>query len=404
MPLNHINIRALAQQGLVMLRNGDARAAIESFEKIVAAGHADASICLGLAYACLSLGDNNGLSAALDKALAIEPQNIRALMMKADCLASAGDDRAATTFYLAVVKAATLTMDLPIDLQNEVTRAQRKCDQSVASAESSMRDQLAQLLQLTGTSGHSTARFEESLDILFGKKKIYFQEPRYYFFPGLPQIQFYNRTDFPWLDKVEAATAAIRAELIDVMKGETPNGYPTASAFKPYVQAHARRPHNPQNEMLNNPDWSAFYLWKDGELVAENAARCPQTIAALADVPMPRVGNRSPSILFSLLRPGAHIPPHNGFINTRLIVHLPVIVPDKCTFRVGNETRPWVEGQAWLFDDTIEHEAWNDSNEVRVILLFEIWRPELTLQERELVNAMFETIDATSGAKTSWAV
>ena len=140
MSLNHIDVRALAQQGLVMLRNGDARAAIESFEKIVAAGHADASICLGLAYACLSLGDNNGLSAALDKALAIEPQNIRALMMKADCLASLGDDRAATTFYLAVVKAATLTMDLPIDLQNEVTRAQRKCDQSVASAESSMRD------------------------------------------------------------------------------------------------------------------------------------------------------------------------------------------------------------------------------------------------------------------------
>ena len=156
--------------------------------------------------------------------------------------------------------------------------------------------------------------------------------------------------------------------------------------------------------MLDNPDWGAFYLWKDGELVADNAARCPRTMRALESVPLCRVTNRSPSVLFSLLRPGAHIPAHNGMVNTRLIGHLPLIVPPGCRFRVGNETREWVEGKAWLFDDTIEHEAWNGSAETRVILLFEIWRPELSAEERALVDAMFAAIDAHSGQKPQWEI
>jgi aspartyl/asparaginyl beta-hydroxylase (cupin superfamily) len=111
-----------------------------------------------------------------------------------------------------------------------------------------------------------------------------------------------------------------------------------------------------------------------------------------------------PSILFSVLRPGAHIPAHNGFVNTRLICHLPLVVPPGCAFRVGNETREWVEGKAWLFDDTIEHEAWNRSGETRVVLLFEVWRPELGEEERRLVAAMFEAIDAQGGARAAWSV
>jgi aspartyl/asparaginyl beta-hydroxylase (cupin superfamily) len=101
--------------------------------------------------------------------------------------------------------------------------------------------------------------------------------------------------------------------------------------------------------------------------------------------------------MFSLLRPGAHIPPHTGEVNTRLICHLPLIVPAGCTLRVGNDTRPLVEGKAWVFDDTMEHEASNPSDQSRVILLFEIWRPELDEEERRLVAAMFEAIDAYGG-------
>jgi aspartyl/asparaginyl beta-hydroxylase (cupin superfamily) len=267
------------------------------------------------------------------------------------------------------------------------------CDRYAAEFEAFLGDRL---FGADPTTRRTERRFAQSLDILFGKKRVYSQAPRYYYFPELPQIQFYDRNDFPWLDALEAATADIRSELAEVMK--------EPSVFRPYVQADPNRPHNDQAGMLNNPAWSAFYLWKDGEIVAENAARCPRTIRALADAPLARVKGRSPAVLFSLLRPRTHIPPHTGFVNTRLICHLPLIVPESCRLRVGNETRTPVEGKAWLFDDTIEHEAWNDSAETRVILLFEIWRPELTAEERKLVSAMFEAIDQHSGQTTAWEI
>ncbi len=198
------------------------------------------------------------------------------------------------------------------------------------------------------------------------------------------------------VDRVEAATADIRSELIEVLREE--------SAFKPYVEGDPNRPRSDEAGMLNNPAWSAYYLWKDGAIVPEHAARCPRTMEALAEAPLTSVKGRSPAVLFSLLRPRTRIPPHNGFVNTRLICHLPLIVPESCGLRVGNETRVPVEGKAWLFDDTIEHEAWNDSDRTRVILLFEIWRPELSDEERRLVSAMFEAIDAHGGQRSAWGI
>jgi aspartyl/asparaginyl beta-hydroxylase (cupin superfamily) len=242
----------------------------------------------------------------------------------------------------------------------------------------------------------SSSRFAQSLDIVLGKKQIYLQQPRFYYFPALPQINFYERSEFPWLDEIEKATPAIRAELLNVLNDP--------SAFAPYVQGDPNRPRNEQAGMLNNPDWSAFYLWQNGQVIEANAARCPNTMRALQSVPLSCVPSRSPSVLFSLLKPGTRIPPHNGFVNTRLICHLPLIVPGRCHFRVGNDTREWQEGKAWVFDDTIEHEAWNDSDQTRVILLFEIWRPELSQEERQLVTSLFGAIDARSGGKSDWSI
>lgn len=388
-----IDTRALAQSGVEALRRGDARKARDSFERIVSAGHADASACVGLAYACRSLKDSAASLAAIDRALALEPRNLRALILKADHLAEAGDARAASAFYQSATQSSPPADQLTPDLRNELVRAQAMCDRYAAQFESFLEDRLFGADPAARQVQH---RFAQSLDILYGKKRVYFQQPRYFYFPGLPQIQFYDRKDFPWLDAVEAATPDIRGELIDVMRDQ--------SVFKPYVQGDPNRPHNEQGGMLNNPAWSAFYLWKDGEVVAANAARCPKTMRALADAPLTRVKGRSPAVMFSLLRPGTRIPPHTGFVNTRLICHLPLIVPGSCGLRVGNETRTPVEGKAWLFDDTIEHEAWNGSAETRVILLFEIWRPELSAAERAMVSAMFEAIDEHSGQTTAWEI
>lgn len=394
MQTTNVDKAAVAARALDALRRGDAAGSRAGFESIVASGQADAAIHVGLAFACRALRDAGGAMAAINGALALEPRNLQALILKADLLAGAGDLRAASAFYRAAVKLAPAPERLPPQLRGEVQRASGECNRYAAMFESHLQQWLAR----SGWEGGSESpRFRESLELLFGRREIFFPRPRYYFFPGLPQIQFYDRALLPWMDGIEAATPAIRAELLEVLRGGE-------SDFKPYVEGDSGRPYHGQDGMLNNPAWSAFYLWKNGELVAENAARCPQTMRALEAVPLTRAPNRSPSVLFSLLRPGAHIPPHNGMVNTRLICHLPLIVPGACSFRVGNETRDWVEGRAWAFDDTVEHEAWNRSDATRVILLFEVWKPELTEAERAQVNAMFEAIDSHAGEKPAWEI
>ena len=393
MSTSPIDARALARSGADALRRGDARTARQSFERIVAAGAADVSVCIGLNYACRRLNDQAAAMAAVDKALSLEPRNLHALILKGDHLAELGDERGAVSFYQFAVRIAPPASEMPATLRDDVSRAKAMCTRYAGQFEAFLLDRLARQGLVDG---RSAARFRHSLDILLGRKQIYFQQPRVYNFPGLPQVQFYDREAFPWLDRVERAAVEIRGELEELLND--------AAEFKPYVQPVPGRPKKDLAGMEGNPDWSAFYLWKDGELVPENAARCPRTLNALADVPRGLIRNRSPSILFSALRPRARIPPHTGLVNTRLICHLPLIVPPDCGLRVGNDVRTPVEGKAWVFDDTIEHEAWNGSDRTRIILLFETWRPELTEEERRMVTAMFDAIDSYSGTKPAWEI
>jgi len=156
------------------------------------------------------------------------------------------------------------------------------------------------------------------------------------------------------------------------------------------------------HSLLDSLDWSAFFLYKEGAVIEENAAQCPRTMAAIEQLPLPRVKGRDPMALFSVLKPGTRIAPHHGYLNSRLICHLPLVVPPGCFLRVGNDTREVRRGQAWVFDDTIEHEAWNSSNETRVILIVDIWRPELTTEERTLVTTLLEAVDTYAGPRVDW--
>ncbi|MEG8053513.1 aspartyl/asparaginyl beta-hydroxylase domain-containing protein [Sphingomonas aerolata] len=123
-------------------------------------------------------------------------------------------------------------------------------------------------------------------------------------------------------------------------------------------------------------------------------ARCPRTAAAIEALPLAALPARAPSVFFSLLAPGTHLPAHTGVTNLRAIIHLPLIVPENCGFRVGGETRAWRAGEAWAFDDTIEHEAWNRSDRLRAILIFDVWNPYITETERTLLRAFFPVADA----------
>ena len=374
---------------MAALRSGDAAAARTFFGRVTASGAVDASVWVALAMAERALGDHGGSERSADQALALDRANVRALLLKADARAAAGDQRAASAFYKSAIERAGATP--PAELAGELRRAA----DVVTRHHQAYLDHLSAELVASGYDPErASGRFNRAVELLQGRRQVYLQQPRHFYFPELPQVQFYEREVFPWLPAVEAATHAIRAELLAVLESE--------GAFQPYVERDPNRPGMDRYGLVGDPNWSAFYLWKHGSVVAENAARCPAAMAALAHAPLATTPGRTPSCLFSLLRPGARIPPHTGYLNTRLICHLPLIVPAGCGIRVGNETRAWEEGRALIFDDSIEHEAWNGGESLRVVLLFDIWRPELTEDERRLVSATLQAVDTFGGAAQPW--
>lgn len=386
-----MNLPAVTAAGYAALKRGDFKAARSCFDQAVAAGAADAAVWYGLSLVHRASGASADESSALDQTLGLDAQHLPALLAKGDLFARAGARRAADSFYSTAIKLAGRTPGLPPEWRAEIQRVQAISQRFAREYES----QLVAALAKQGLGAAGTERFARAIDLLLGKRQIYLQQPKHPYFPELPQIQFFDRRDFPWVVALEREAGAIRQELRALLEA--------GNAFVPYLQREANRPASDPRGLMENPDWGAFFLIKDGVTVAENAARCPRTFAALREVPLCRIDHRTPSVLFSLLRSGARIPPHHGFMNARLIGHLPLIVPAGCALRVGNETREWREDEVVLFDDTIEHEAWNTSAETRVVLLFDIWRPELSDTERNLVVAMLKTIDEFDGARRPWS-
>jgi len=314
--------------------------------------------------------------------MASAPPDIADLLDRGDAFARDGDDKAAMAFYQSALKTAAPIAPHAIQHRDRLLAAQHFIARRVESFQQALDQSLEKLAP--GDSA-ARARLTHALELLRGERGIYPQQPTVLYYPDLAQRQFFEREEFDWVADLEAATPAIRDELSALLN--------EGADFRPYVENEANRPTRDFHGLNENRSWSALYLWRDSKLVEENAARCPRTLATLARVPLSRIGRRTPAALFSRLEPGAHIPPHHGMLNCRLICHLPLIVPAGCWLRVGNETRQWEEGKLLIFDDSIEHEAMNPTGELRIILLFDIWRPELTEPERQGISAIFEAID-----------
>ena len=234
-------------------------------------------------------------------------------------------------------------------------------------------------------------RFRHFVDTSLGRRRIYHHQPLVLHYPYLPAEQFFSRAHFPWLAELEAATPAIRAELQAMLASG-------GGGFAPYVAYPAGAPVNQWAELNHNDAWAAQFLIQHGAPQDAVRARCPQTAAMLDSLPLFDLAGRGPVAFFSLLKPRTHIPPHTGATNIRSIVHLPLVIPANCRFRVGNETRAWVEGEAFVFDDTIEHEAWNDSGELRAVLIIDTWNPHIGAAERGLLREYVAALDAAGRA------
>jgi aspartyl/asparaginyl beta-hydroxylase (cupin superfamily) len=378
MQLQRQSLEAEAQRGIGALQNGDFATARDAFARVTASPTALPQAWLLYAQACDGCDDRTGALMALDRVLAADQGNPFAWLMKGDIFSRNGDERASVSFYRMGLRRAAELESLPGDLLQRV----RIAEAAVAAAEERFKGRLRDVLDERGIQT-IPSRVAEAMEIASGKQQVYLQQPTSFYFPGLPQAPWYSREAFPWVTELESALPDMRAEIEAVLADE--------QILEPYVQEEARRASR-GHSLLNDARWSAFHLWKAGERVEDNARRCPLIMRLLELPPIPVIERRSPMALISILKPGTHIPPHHGMLNTRLICHIPLVVPDGCRLRVGGETREVVEGRAMIFDDSFEHEAWNDGDSVRAVLLFEIWRPEISEDEKVALTAMFEAV------------
>jgi aspartyl/asparaginyl beta-hydroxylase (cupin superfamily) len=231
------------------------------------------------------------------------------------------------------------------------------------------------------------ARFDACLANLTGEKPAARadarQRPSILYFPGIPASPWVGRADLPWFEALERATDEVREELAAVMPR-------TTQAERVFDSDESER--RGLAGAGGAPSWNGFYFFRHGEPREENLALCPRTAALLASLPLCRIREHAPEAMFSVLAPGTHILPHRGVTNTRIVCHLPLIVPEGCALVVGGERHAWREGEAIAFDDTYEHEAWNRGNSTRVVLIIDVWHPGLTAAEREAVAVLVEAM------------
>ena len=364
--------------GVHMLRSGDAQRARELYERAISIDSDSKALWLNLAGACRSLGDRTREGEALEQALAMEPRYVPALLQKADLLERLGNLKMAAAVYGAALASLASGAPAPPNAGPMLARAQEVVDANKRELENFLEQEVASMR--SRHAGADVHRYDACRDVFLGKRGIYRNQPKGFMFPYLPAVEFFRREDFPWLDALEAATDDIAAEALAALADDR-------ARFKPYVDFPPTAPVDQWAPLNHSLDWSVYSLWLDGESLPDNQRRCPKTTAALASLPMCDIPGYAPGAYFSVLKPHTHLPAHTGTTNTRSIVHLPLVIPDACRFRVGSQTRPWQKGKAWVFDDTIDHEAWNDSDQIRIVLIFDIWNPLLTAAERDLVSA-----------------
>lgn len=336
---------------------------------------------LNRALALRLLGDFHGALMVLDDALAMQPYDFAALLGKASMLEKIGQAQSAVDVYRNALKIAPPRERCPPPIQSQIDHAAGIVRRHAEALRDHMRNQVA---ALRGSVDAATLdRFDEGLEIYAGLKTAPKQEPLLLDYPRLPAIPFHDRAQFPWLETLEAATPVIKAELEALLAGGMDD-------FAPYIAYPKGAPVNQWGELNHSRKWSSLWLWKDGVRQDAVCERCPQTAAVLESLPMCRQDGFAPTAVFSALQPRTHIPAHTGSSNVRLLTHLPLILPGPARFRVGNTVRDWKMGEAWVFDDTIDHEAWNDADEMRVILIFDIWNPALSEAEQGLITAMMQ--------------
>lgn len=356
---------------------GDLRKAVTLLHKAAEGEPGNADLWLKVAALHRATGDPQAALEAVNRALSVSPLDFTTLLMKASLLQRLGDPDAGQAWGHALAQKPD--GDLPSQIAAVITEGERQHAAWIDARETRLKSATASVE--SNATEEERKRIERFRNNALGRTKAYHSSPTHFQFPELAEREFHPRRLFPWLDVLEGATEAIAEELKAVMAEER-------AELVPYIQYDDHLPLAQWRPLNRNPDWTAIHLWRNGELIEANARHCPRTLDLLKALPQPNVRGSGPNAMFSLLAPRTAIPPHVGVSNARLVCHLPLIVPKGCWFRVGAETRYWKGGEAFVFDDTIEHEALNPSDELRAVFIFDVWHPDLTEAERAAVAAL----------------
>ncbi len=367
-----MSITELESQADSLAASRDFAGAHQILLQVVAKDRTSFPAFMKLAAMANAMGDAASALDAADGALSVRALDFMALLMRAMQLHTLGRiDEAGNAYGRALAQAPDAPppqMEPVLATARERHRAwQQRQFQSLSDAVTAVTPLTDRLERLIASALHTAPMEREG--------------PTHYCYPGLGNTGFYDRNLFSWFAELEAATDIFQAEFNAVVDAE-------AAELVPYIQYPKGVPLEQWQTLNHNRSWTAIHLLRNGRRIESNARHCPQVMALLERLPQPDIAGAGPNAMFSLLAPGAHIPPHTGITNTRLVCHLPLIVPAGCWFRVAGETRDWQRGKAWVFDDTIEHEALNPSDQLRVVFICDIWHPALDAAERAGIAAV----------------
>jgi len=347
---------------------------------------------LNLAAVRRQRNDLDGAFTAIQQALTLDGRNFAALLMSADMLEREGHAVPAALAYGAALANAPADEFVDAPTLQAIRRGREVHGAYTKQLGEHIRGRIAEAED--GCTATERRRLDSFIAMTLRVQPRYQQSPSDYYYPGLPPIEFYDRSEFPWLPEFEAQTDAVRAELMNALRE-------SEADFTPYIHYGEHLPLDQWRDLNNSPRWTSYEFYKGGKPIEERCQRGTATMRAVQALPQADVPLRSPVAMYSALQPRTRIPPHTGVANFRLVVHLPLVIPRGCGFRVGGETREWRIGEGWVFDDTIEHEAWNDSDQPRYILICDIWSPRLSPQERAAIAGVIAATDSFNGTVPS---
>jgi aspartyl/asparaginyl beta-hydroxylase (cupin superfamily) len=367
------------------MARGDVRQA-QSLLELAAQRGRDAATLLRLATVRRMVGDYGGALKCASAAIELEPRNFLMCLMLGSLREATGAIHGSERAYRAACACTPHELSFQPAMAKQLERARLH----VEAAELWRRRLLEWRPDAGGLTPAEQRRMRGFRGNLLENLDAGPLAPPLYVIPGIKRERYFDPTAFAGVAELELATAELRQEFMAL-----------AETKKDQLGARLAGLHGDAGGPGANGRWSMIPLMRNGRVIREFASKCPRTMQLAGGLELPQIPLISPSVYFSVLEPGSRIAPHTGITNARLIAHFPLIVPEDCGLRVGGETRRWQPGKALVFDDMTEHEAWNNSDRIRVILIVDLWRPELSAAERDAVRKLMDCPDIDSAAQAA---